>query len=190
METGGIGFRRIVVRSMRPLANSILLFITGCGAFAGMPDAAQIDSITLERTACFGSCPVYSVTVRRDGTVSYKGESFVRVKGRRSRRISSSDFQQLADEVCRIGFFGFEDEYVLKDKYADGRVFAISDMPSAITTVQAGKLQKSVNSNDDGCRSGVGPDAVVIGTSPEGLRRLEALIDKISGSAKWVGKGT
>ena len=175
---------------MRAIAQSFLSCFAVYGAFAVTPDAAQIDSITLARTACLGSCPVYSVTVRRDGTVTYKGEYFVKAKGRRSRRISASMFQQLADEFCKSGFFGFEDQYVLKDKHPDGRVYAISDMPSAITSVQSGALRKSVSSNDDGSESGLGPDAVLVGRSPEALRRLDALIDKISGSAAWAGNET
>lgn len=50
------------------------------------PDA----SIRLQRTACFGWCPVYSVTIDARGIVTYEGERSVRVVGRRTARIDAS----------------------------------------------------------------------------------------------------
>jgi Domain of unknown function (DUF6438) len=170
---------------MRALAISIALLIVRSGAFAVPPP--HIDSITLARTACYGSCPVYSVTVRSNGTVTYHGEYFVKVKGRRSHRIPSSGFRQLADEVRRIGFFAFQSHYKVRDKHPDGTIYDVSDLPSAITTVQAGKLRKRVVRYGEYDAS---VDPSDIDDSPEGLRRLEHLIDKISGSAAWVGDGT
>jgi hypothetical protein len=38
-------------------------------------------SMSLERLDCEGRCPVYSVTVAGDGTVTYKGFNYVAVKG-------------------------------------------------------------------------------------------------------------
>jgi Domain of unknown function (DUF6438) len=43
--------------------------------------AAPISSIKLERTACLGTCPIYSVTIFSDGRLEYKGEMFVKAKG-------------------------------------------------------------------------------------------------------------
>ena len=37
--------------------------------------------ITLERTACFGVCPVYKLTIYGDGRVLYDGIRFVRTEG-------------------------------------------------------------------------------------------------------------
>ncbi len=51
---------------------------------AVLPAAAQENSqpvITLERTACFGACPVYTLSIYADGTVVYNGERFVDVEG-------------------------------------------------------------------------------------------------------------
>ena len=40
-----------------------------------------VTKITLERTACFGSCPVYKVTIFNDGTVRYKSRHLGSRKG-------------------------------------------------------------------------------------------------------------
>ena len=36
---------------------------------------------TIDRTGCFGWCPIYKLTVFRDGTVEYSGERFVKTTG-------------------------------------------------------------------------------------------------------------
>ncbi|MFN8449836.1 MAG: DUF6438 domain-containing protein [Anaerolineae bacterium] len=59
---------------------------------AVLPAAAQSPEValTLERTACFGACPVYTVTIYTDtdGTVVYNGEHFVDVEGEQTRRLT------------------------------------------------------------------------------------------------------
>jgi Domain of unknown function (DUF6438) len=43
--------------------------------------------IGLERTSCFGECPVYSVTIDAKGNVTYDGKKLVRVEGHQNDRI-------------------------------------------------------------------------------------------------------
>ena len=140
-----------------------------CYGFAATPP--NVDSITLERTWCNGTCPIYSVTLRSDGTVTYEGEEYVKVKGRRSRKISSEQFQQLVHEIQRIDFFKLKDEYMSKD-HPDGSFETVTDLPSAITTVRAGKTHKHIKNYYGG---------------PKSLAEFENLIDKVAGSSAWTG---
>jgi hypothetical protein len=153
------------------LALFLSLILTS-GADATAPDATAIDTITLERTACFGTCPVYKLIVRRNGTVSYDGKQFVKVSGQRSRRISRARFQQLAREIEKINFFSFKDEYLSK-AMPDGSIRVVTDLPTTITTVQTGAVRKTVRN--------------YYGDPPE-LAQLETLIDKLTESARWTGK--
>jgi len=157
---------------MRALGISILLLALPYCSFAGTSKAAQIDSITLERTSCHGTCPVYKVTVQRDGTVTYDGREFVKITGHRSRKIPAEQFQDLIREIQRIGFFSFEDEYLSKQN-PDGSREIITDQPSRITTVRTGSVRKRVKNYYGG---------------PESLTRLEKLIDKVAGSSAWIGR--
>jgi len=145
------------------------LALTCSGLAAATP--ANIDSITLERTWCNGTCPIYTVTVRRDGTVTYDGEEYVKVRGHRSRKISTEQFQQLLREIQRIGFFKLKDEYTSKE-HPDGSFETVTDLPSAITTVRTGKTRKRIKNYYGG---------------PESLAEFENLIDKIAGSSAWTG---
>src|SRR5436305_10435231 len=126
----GVYFSLGLMRAVRPQVLWLVLTYSGFGA----APTAEIDSITLERTWCNGTCPIYTVTVRRDGTVTYDGEEYVKVRGHRSRRISSEQFQQLVREIQRIGFFKLKDEYTSKE-HPDGSFETVTDLPSAITTV-------------------------------------------------------
>ena len=45
-------------------------------------DRSEITAIRLSRGACFGTCPIYEVTVAADGTANWNGERFVERVGR------------------------------------------------------------------------------------------------------------
>ena len=152
-----------------------LVFITiALCAAAAAPDSSRITEISLERTPCYGTCPVYKVTLHADGTVTYEGKEFVKEIGTRSGRISASDFQQLARQVQKIDFFSLKDEYRSK-KNPNGSILNVTDLPTRITTVKKGDRTKTVENYFGG---------------PDALKRLEEAIDRISGSAVWVNGKT
>lgn len=41
----------------------------------------MFDYIKMQRTMCYGNCPVYNVTVDKEGNVIYNGEMFVYKSG-------------------------------------------------------------------------------------------------------------
>ncbi|MCK5646858.1 MAG: hypothetical protein KAH97_08760, partial [Anaerolineales bacterium] len=82
--------------------------------------------ISLERTACFGHCPIYKVTLDSDGKVTYYGEMFVAVEGIQYSTLEQEDLQSLVREFERIDFFSLEDQYT---------DMGATDLPSAITTL-------------------------------------------------------
>jgi hypothetical protein len=53
------------------------------------PNVHSISEVVnrLERTACYGTCPAYSVEIRGDGSVHYDGRAFVAVRGDHSESI-------------------------------------------------------------------------------------------------------
>jgi len=63
---------------MRFIAVVAATLLTGCVTTS---DAAQPQSVRFETTPCFGSCPVFAVTVSADGHGTYEGGRFVKVKG-------------------------------------------------------------------------------------------------------------
>jgi hypothetical protein len=93
-----------------------------------MPAAAQDGevAVTLHRGACFGSCPVYSVTIYTDGTVVFVGERFVEAEGTHTTTIEPEVVQQLVEGFEAAGYFEWEDEYT---------EMTVSDLPTIITSV-------------------------------------------------------
>ena len=130
------------------------------------------DMITLERTACFGTCPIYTVTINSDGTVSFQGRRFTRVEAA-TGRISRKTFRRLVREFERVNYFSLPDDFTPGTKNCAGMV---TDMPSAITSIRLKGKSKTV-SHYHGCgNSGVLPK----------LTALEDKIDQIAGTQKWI----
>lgn len=48
----------------------------------------MFEYIKLRRTMCYGTCPVYSVVVDKEGDVNYNGEMFVYKNGEHNWKIS------------------------------------------------------------------------------------------------------
>jgi hypothetical protein len=140
----------------------------------GEPGAASAEPpvITLERTPCFGTCPVYQVAISRSGTVRFVGKQHVTRQGEATAEIPAARVDSLLRELEAGGYFGFADAYLM-DAPACGRY--ATDSPTVITSANAGGRTKTIR-HDYGC------DA-----APQELGRLERLIDEVAGSSSWVG---
>jgi hypothetical protein len=121
--------------------------------------------ITLQRTVCYGFCPAYTVTITGEGEVRYRGERFVNVVGPASATIPREEVARLLARFDEIGFDQLRDEY-------RGQM---TDLPTTtITLVRDGRRKALVDYG---------------GTSvgmPRAVRDLQAEIDRVAGTARWV----
>ena len=131
------------------------------------------DSITLERTVCFGTCPAYRVTISSDGTVTFEGRQYTKTKGLATGHISANDFRKLVSEFEKIDYFSLPDRYAPGTKECP-RV--ITDMPAANTSIRLKGRSKSV-SHYHGCGNA--------GALAK-LTELENKIDEVAGTQKWI----
>lgn len=136
-------------------------------------------AMTLERGPCFGFCPVYTVTVRGDGTVQYTGESHVATTGPQTGSVTQDEALALLNEFYRADFMALRPEYREETVAAlgpDGLVHVESrsptDMPTQTVTLQLGSWKKTV---------------VDYWAAPLGLKALEEAIDKAANTQQWVG---
>jgi ankyrin repeat protein len=121
--------------------------------------------IGLKRTACFGTCPSYTVEILGDGRVTYTGEAFVAVEGVHHGRIPREAVEALVERFRAADFFWLEDEYVA----------GITDSPSyTVTLVIGGRTKRVVDyvGEMDGM--------------PFAVTRLEEAIDRAAGTRAWV----
>lgn len=155
------------------------------GADASVPfpkgDLADT-SITLERSACFGSCPDYQVTVHGNGLVefdtrddffkgtaaevhlAYNGHN-VLLPGRHTARIDPINVARLLDRFREAHFFGLRKGYS----------YPATDASTQVLTVRIGRATKSVT-DYIGTMAGM----------PQEVRDLEDMVDKTAGTARWV----
>jgi acetamidase/formamidase len=141
--------------------------------FVSASGPASDDLITLERTACFGTCPIYRVTIASDGTVIFEGRDFVKTKGKATGQIKPDDYQKLVNEFEKIKYFSLDDKY---EPGSSGCTVAATDNPSAQTSIKINGKTKSV-SHYYGCR-----DSEVL----RALSALERKIDEVAGTEKWL----
>jgi hypothetical protein len=64
---------------LRTLFLITLALECACTAVAQQPEPL----VTLRRTACYGTCPVYSLEIFADGFIRYVGVNFVQYTGER-----------------------------------------------------------------------------------------------------------
>lgn len=112
-------------------------------AVAQEPDVPPDASISLQRTSCFGPCPIYTVTIDGRGTVTYEGERFVRVVGRHTAQIEPSAVLELLARAEQIRFFDLRDAYRVIEN-PDGTTTMVTDLPTTIVTIAVNGRTKRV----------------------------------------------
>lgn len=162
-----------------------MLVLMSLGASAAEPPATPAGPdvvIRLERGPCFGSCPVYSVTVLGDGSVTFIGKRFVASPGVHKAQLEEADYRRLVDAVDELGILKLDGDYSVH----------VTDMPTAFVTVVMPAGAMRIRHYGSGCAppAGAGSAAGARATdnAPAALCRFERMIDEIAGTARWVGK--
>ena len=135
--------------------------------------AATSMVVSLERTPCFGSCPVYRISASPSGLVTFEGKANVLRIGADTGRISAQHVDALLLELHRAGYFTFADRYALSEPTCGHYA---TDSPTAISSATFRGRTKRIE-HDYGC-AGV----------PGALTILEKRIDEVLGSGRWTGR--
>lgn len=139
-------------------------------ARVGAPDSVRV---SLERRPCFGTCPVYTVTLDGSGAVRFEGRRFVKDTGTSVGSVSPARVDSLLAELEAAGYFSFAGRYARGEPTCERYA---SDLPTIITEVRIGSRLKRVE-HDRGCAD-----------APERLSMLENRIDEVAGVERWVRK--
>src|SRR6266705_7175846 len=133
---------------------------------AGRADSVYAaDSVVLERTLCFGTCPAYRLSVSRSGITHFESRNPGDDKRRASDSMSANDFEQILIQAHLIDFWS------LPGRIADDKHFCpldVTDNPTAIVTVFTHQKIKRVE-DYYGCY-----------WAPAGLRDLERYLDEVT----------
>jgi len=114
---------------------------------------------SFQRTACFGYCPVFELTIYDNGYATFNGKRNTDLQGFYTGQINEVDMKAIIDTAEQINFFEMEAEY-------DGK---ITDIPSAISLINKGGRKQVLNRYQ----------------GPKELRSLEALFDRLVKETQW-----
>lgn len=125
------------------------------------PAAEKTLFASIQRTPCFGSCPTYTMTIYSDGSVNYHGTRAVDLIGDYTTQITQKQMDAMVATAQQIGFMQLDDRYDA----------AVSDLPSATTTMVIDGVEKSVYRRYN---------------YPQSLLSLEVLFDNLIKSENWT----
>ena len=207
-----IGFDSVIRRSLAILVlGSAPVWI----AHAQNP-LVDADSVVLERTGCFGSCPAYVLHVSRSGAVLFESRTRRDEVQREKDTIPAYKFQRILAQVLLVDFLVLPDQIQRNNPFCP---YWRTDAPTAIVTVFLPRTAKRVE-DYHGCfysdsvapTRGVGVMGLT-GDQARGdaraaksgvdrvrrawadlqlqmsrLRQLEDMVDTVAGASRWVAR--
>jgi hypothetical protein len=127
--------------------------------------------ITLRRTACYGTCPVYSLEIFEDGFIRYIGTEFVQFAGERRAVIPQEAVENLVASFLKADYFALDDNYETY-RAPDGAFWHVTDLSTTYTSLRVGTRKKLVRD---------------YAFAPKRLKDLEAEVDKVANTQRWIG---
>jgi TonB family protein len=140
------------------------IWLSDCPTGAGedVPEAlTKNDFVEVTRYACMGSCPDYSIRVQADGTVTWRGQSYVETVGMQGVRIDPIVARDLLEKFRTREFWGYCRDYT--DNGLDGS-------STSITVVMGGRTRK-ISDHDE--------------AAPGALQNLLLDVDRVADSHRW-----
>lgn len=128
--------------------------------WAGFP----YDRIDLERTACFGTCPIYRVSLFRGGRAEWRGVRYTERTGDFEGKVNIFDYGKLCYLLKKFGF----------DQLPRSFTANWTDSPTFIVTVATGQGTKAVSDYS--------------GIEPIELWAVQQTIDAVSERIQWTRK--
>jgi Domain of unknown function (DUF6438) len=162
------------------LAISVGVSLAAC-AQSVRSDAPAItaDSIVLERTLCYGTCPAYRLSLARNGDVTFQSRN-PGDEARHARDTTAAGALSILTAMAdSLGFATLPDTIANSPGHCPDHA---TDHPTATVTIFRGVASKHVV-DYLGCFARFDHSTVpIVGR----LRMLEARIDSLTGSRRWV----
>ena len=129
----------------------LILFFTSCFNFIKQKELQSPKKIiSLEKTACFGRCPVFNIVIYNNGECLYNGIKFVKKSGEYNLKIKKQEINKILSQAKEMGFNNLKNEYSER----------ITDLPTTYIMINNKKIKDYYG-------------------APSELKDLEKLIEKI-----------
>lgn len=116
---------------------------------------------TIQRTSCFGKCPMYKATFFDNGEVTYVGKRFVENVGTYTTLISVEDLESIRTMAEEVDYFGMEDAYPTP----------VADFPKCLTSFHLNGKDKNILNGEN---------------APHGLISFERHLDGLLKERDWT----
>lgn len=120
--------------------------------------------LQLERTSCFGKCPVYKVRLLRNGKAEFHGSKYTEKIGNWYAQTEPNFLASIQAEATKIGFMKLANKYPTSEQ-------DISDFPACKTYLRMPNMSEKFiyNKND----------------APESLSNFEKFLDESFNKLEW-----
>ena len=116
---------------MRSLSVLFIFLIISCNTVSkSTKDELNQLTISLEKTACFGTCPVFKIKIFKNGKGIFEGKKFVKKTGLINFKLSQKEIQKILVKAENIKFSEMLDEYSEK----------ITDLPTTYIQIKEKKI--------------------------------------------------
>lgn len=122
---------------------------------------ADADFVSLSRTGCYGTCPIFKIQVFGNGNVLYFGRQFVDKLGIYTGTLSNNDMEVLLEKVADAKLLEKPEQYPI-DNF---------DFPQFIVEYQSGDKLKTIRGNSNADKE---------------VLELTLLLDELSGKIKFT----
>ncbi len=115
----------------------------------------------LQKGGCFGTCPVYTLTINQNGEATFEGRMNTNKQGIHAKKISSEEVTKLEKLFKNAKFYQFEENYESR----------IADLPMITIGFDNGSGMKLVSGKME---------------RPEEVKQLQYALEKIAESDGWT----
>ena len=128
-----------------------ILFFSSCYNFVKKEKSKdKLEIISLEKTACFGTCPIFKITIYNNGETNYIGKKFVKKPGNHKLNLKQKEIDLILKKAKKINFQNLKKEYTEN----------ISDLPTTYIMIKNKTIKNHFG-------------------APDKLKELETLIERI-----------
>ncbi len=121
------------------LAASAFIFLAATCRPLTTKDLDKLDPrIEMFKGPCFGSCPVYKLTIYEGGVVSYEGQQFTNRIGLHTKLLDQATYRSLIKDFEESNFWNFQNAYKAQ----------IPDLATVTISYHDGEQSKSVKGKD------------------------------------------
>ena len=93
--------------------------------------------LSMERTSCYGTCPIYEIKLFDNGLLLYNGKKYVSKTGVYFAKCTKHEVNDLSNFILNSGFFDLENKYPVN-------IFAPSDLTECTIYFSNKNMEKRI----------------------------------------------